>query len=203
MLSQSAAYSALLDTIFNPAPPPAYCLDIFVGSSGTPLESHTPDIGGPWTRWSGNMVLTGSQTVRQDSVTYDNAIYTVPLPSSDFDALGGWQPASDPFGNVGFALRVADANNMIYALAWPAAAILALWKLEAGVQTQLASVPWSFPGQALFQMTLQQRGNAITLTQGLDVLSFTTSFNSGVNNIGSWTNVNFSFFNTPFEVQPP
>lgn len=174
--------------------------DSFTGSSGTLLQSHTPDVGTSWSEIIDNgrdirigphptnnieVTSNGSNvgTLYQANATYNTADYDV---SADVLWSGG-----DSNYTRTLAARIQDANNM-YTLVY-GANIFQLWKRTSGTWSLLASgssYPSGDTSSAPYigdNVRLRVQGNVISgFINNTEVVSTTDSdhTNAGVAGVG-------------------
>lgn len=116
-----------------------FVYDSFTGPNGTLLESHSPDVGGAWTRVRGGGIELISNTARPDRNQFDD-LYTnaAAAPSADYVVGISVTFAGNNTDNVvELYARVTGTNG--YGIALDALGNYAILRYVGGVPTVLAS----------------------------------------------------------------
>lgn len=140
-----------------------HTVDTFVDATGTALESHTPDSGGPWANLGGDVgALQISSTDHLSKVTsaHGAGIWAVDTGSNDHSAAITINSGSSwPNSLVYVAVRVQDANNCYY-LGHNSATGFFIRKFVAGSFTNLVTFSSSISTGDVFE--LHAVGNILT-----------------------------------------
>ena len=95
--------------VFAAAPLLSYLQDLFTGSNGTAIQSHTMDVGPGWTVLSGSGAIQSNKLQSATSATVMK-IYSTGLYSDGAVSVDVTIPASGALF-AGLFLRVSDANT--------------------------------------------------------------------------------------------
>lgn len=80
--------------------------DTFDGANGTNLANHTPEIGGPWHRITGNATLVGNEAVFPS-----NAAYSIPLQGLSGKLSLGFNLGNISAGHLSVYVNKDDTGN--------------------------------------------------------------------------------------------
>ncbi|HVG23042.1 MAG TPA: C25 family cysteine peptidase [Thermoanaerobaculia bacterium] len=116
-----------------------FVYDSFTGTTGTFLESHTPDVGGTWTRTRGLGLYIQGNEVRPDKTTADDVYLNSATPPSADYAVGidAWFIADNSNNLVELYARVTGGNG--YSAMVNARGGWSIVRYVGGVATTLAS----------------------------------------------------------------
>lgn len=191
-----------------------HTVDTFGGTSGTALEAHTPDSGGPWTNTGGDvghLALSGTNRLSQFSSTNAAGAWTVPVGTDDqYAAITITSGSSWPQSVIYLAVRVQDQNNY-YGFGHNSASGFFIRKIVAGVSTTLKSITNTMVTGDTYK--LEAIGNVLTVYKNGTVLDSVTDtsnqFPTGQNvGLATITNTAAASMFTKFEadgasVPPP
>jgi hypothetical protein len=119
-----------------PAAGPVLLKDTFSGVSGTPIQSHTMDVGSGWRVLSGTWVIQNNQLNLTDNQAHQDAIVANAGRSDVAVSLNFTTASQADTGVVGIVLRALDAQN--YWVARLENNHLSLYKVQAGQWTLMA-----------------------------------------------------------------
>lgn len=100
--------------------------DSFTDVDGTPLASHKPEVGGPWTVLSGVWAINGNAATAGATDQYSST----PMGASDL-IIAGTLRYSAGVRNLGWVLRASDVGNLW--VAYLAVSTLVLYERVASV----------------------------------------------------------------------
>jgi lysophospholipase L1-like esterase len=189
----------------------SFILDTFTGTSGTTLDAHTPDLGGPATKitgLSGSAQLTSANRVRNSNGSAITSYqYAATPPAADYDVICDVYIASLSSDSVA-AGPVGRAQVGSQAFYWARLVLdevrtggafngFDLYKVIGGTNTLLTqSSSWAFTAGSTVQMKLSFRGPVLTLYASTDGgATFATVYSITDSSITAAGTAGVSFFN--------
>lgn len=151
--------------------------DTFTGTNGTAITSHTMDVGSGWTLQLGN-----SATIQNNQATNPvNTCWATTTSSASNIHISLDIIVLAP-GGTGIIFRFTDTNNFLFTIVSSGTPnTLDIWQRVSGSNSRLATgsvvaVP--------FTMSLTVNGTSITLTDGTNIVTATSSTNSSTTTHG-------------------
>lgn len=143
--------------------------DAFQGVGGTPLDAHTPDVGGPWTQVGAGPAgssLTGTGAMAEDGATLlTTGLYTVgPAPASaDYRVSIDITRSTTNDNEILPAIRIQPGPGLEhYSCGW--FGDLELYRYSGGAFHDLGDTPFTWAGGATHTLTLEAVGDRITVS---------------------------------------
>lgn len=153
--------------------------DTFTDTAGTALASHTPEQGGAWTKWFGSAaVISDANRLRGGG----GALHYIGTPAgADYSVQADFVTKTDVgLAEIGLVARfVTTGSGNGYNVQWSTGGTDAfyLFKLIAGVYTQIGTYAFPYPGNdATTTVKLECIGDAIKVyINGTERISVTNS----------------------------
>lgn len=164
--------------VVNGEPPPVetrFVVDTFTDAAGTTLASHSPDIGGAWSKHAGSgsanasIDSTGarlqSDSTASSAPSYQNA---TPPPSADYTVRAGIVrvAAAAATQAAGVMARAVDGANTYYLAEYDNNNGAGRWRLRrvvAGAVTTLGSASATLTQDQVYSLELIVSGSSLTL----------------------------------------
>lgn len=160
--------STLPDTVAL-GPTNIYLYDLFAGTNGTAITSHTMNVGPGWTQSAGTATLNGTGAVKMG--TAGRIVSDAGKANAQFVADFNFATTASA---VGVAARWTDASNFWVCRLGASASVpgLSIYEVVAGAATQRAYTNVAFGTGTLWTMTGSVNGTAITCTVSTTTVNF-------------------------------
>ena len=163
-------------TLLRPKGDRVLFFDSFTDADGTLLTNHTPDVdtvGGGWVDIGGPWDINGNRARSTAGSTWKASV----IDTGRSDVLVTADLTVNSF-NVGIVLNAVDASNYWTAQAMRNLAELRLQEQTGGTSTVRASTSRSYSGGETFTLTAKREGAQMTVTEGANELSYSSSLHA-------------------------
>jgi hypothetical protein len=175
----------IIDPLGGASSSPPLAKDLFAGTNGTSLASHTMDIGTGWTQRIGTAALTGSGAVADVTEVSSESLATFALGASDGRYKMTMTPSTSGANgsSTGMIFRYSDNNNywLLQLFAGDAAShpqAVQLYQKSGGTFTLELAFPLTLTSSVPHNVEIWFKGPTITFTiDGANESTFVSTFN--------------------------
>lgn len=166
--------------------PVQYIADNFFDTDGTPISSHTPQVGGVWTQTNANSFWIQASSLQANRKT-DGDLAVIDCGQSDYNLSASLTSYSDGTNasGVGLVFRYVDASNFWYCYIDSKNNVCNVYNVASGVSTLMINQYSTINSSMSYLIKLKCKGNNITLfIDNIEIVTVVSSINASATKIG-------------------